>query len=116
VSADAKKILIATLWQRTSASGREYLSGFLGKARVVGFRGDPTPDGTPTWDIYLTPGKEQEERGSSPQRSGGEPRTHTSSTRTGVQRWKPKTPAEFRPADPGRPFFDDPVDDIGGGE
>jgi hypothetical protein len=112
MTSDPKRVLIANLWHRTSASGREYLSGLLGKARVVGFRGDPTPDGTPTWDVYLTPGKEQEERGSKGQPQG-EPRTHTSSTRTGVQRWKPKTPAEFVP---GRPFFDNPIEDIGGEE
>ena len=109
MSADPKKILIANLWQRTSASGREYSSGFLGKARVVGFRGEPTADGTPSWDIYLTPGKEQEERGSGQR----EPRSPTSSSRTGVQRWKPKAPAEFVPE---KPFFDDPIDDLGGGQ
>jgi hypothetical protein len=31
------KILLTTLWQRTSERGNEYLSGCLGKARIVGF-------------------------------------------------------------------------------
>src|SRR5215469_7970167 len=102
-----QKVLIATLWQRTSGKGNEYLSGFLGKARVIGFRGDPTADGTPTWSIFLQPGKEQEERGGSGQRA---PRSPTSSSRTGVQRWAPKSAAEKPAADAP---FDDPIDDLG---
>ena len=105
-----QKVLVTTLWQRTSGERNEYLSGFLGKARIIGFKGEPTPDGTPTWDIYVQPGKEQEERGGSGQR---ESRSPTSSSRTGVQRWKPKAPAEFVPE---KPFFDDPIDDLGGGQ
>ena len=66
-----RKILITTLQRRTSCRGNEYLSGFLGKARVVGLKGKPMPDGTPTWDIYVRP----------------EPRSRTASTsQTGVQR------------------------------
>jgi hypothetical protein len=111
MSATAFKVLIATLWERKSARGNTYLSGFLGKARVIGFRGEPTADGTPTWDICLQPGKEQEEHGSSLQR---ETRSPTSSSRTGVQCGAPKSAAE-RPAADDRLFFDDPIDDIGGG-
>jgi hypothetical protein len=55
------KVLVMTLWQRTSERGNEYLSGYLGKARVIGFRGEPTADGTPTWNVYLAPGREQQE-------------------------------------------------------
>jgi hypothetical protein len=51
------KVLLTTLWQRTSTRGNEYLSGFLGKAKVIAFRGEPTADGTPTWNVYLQPGK-----------------------------------------------------------
>jgi len=103
-----QKVLIATLWQRTSGKGTEYLSGFLGRARIIGFRGDPTADGTPTWDLYVQRGKEQEERGGSGQR---EARLPTSSSRTGVQRWAPKLAAE-KQADP---FFDDDFSDLGTG-
>jgi hypothetical protein len=85
------KVLVMTLWQRTSERGNEYLSGFLGKARVIGFRGEPTADGTPTWDLYVQPGKEQDERGGSGQH---ESRSPTSSSRTGVQSWAPKSEAE----------------------
>ena len=101
------KVLLLTLWQRTSTKGNDYLTGFFGQARVIGFRGEPTAAETPTWDIYIQPGNAQLE-----------PRSPTSSSRTGVQRWAPKAAAENRaPAsgpDPERPFFDDPVDDLGG--
>src|SRR5215469_13945931 len=83
MSAPDGKVLVASLWRRTSGKGNEHLSGFLGKARIIGFHGEPTADGTPTWDIYVTPGKEQEERGSGQRES----RSPTSLSRTGVQRW-----------------------------
>ena len=51
------KILLTTLWERTSAKGTVYLSGYLGKASIVAFRGEPTADGTPTWDVFVSPGK-----------------------------------------------------------
>ena len=51
-----EKILLTTLWERTSAKGTVYLSGFLGKARLVAFRGDPLEDGTPTWKLFISPG------------------------------------------------------------
>jgi hypothetical protein len=107
MSAD-QKVLIATLWQRTSGKGTEYLSGFLGKARIIGFRGDHTADGTPTWNLYVQPGKEQGEHSSEQRQS----RAFTSPSRTGVQRWAPKSSSE-KPDD--APFLDDPVDDLGAG-
>jgi hypothetical protein len=47
------KVLLATLSVRTSAKGRPYLSGWLGKASVVAFEGEPDKFGNPTWNIYL---------------------------------------------------------------
>jgi hypothetical protein len=101
MSGPDRKVLLATLWQRTSERGTEYLSGFLGKARIVAFRGEPTADGIPTWDVYLTPGREQE---------AGALRQHRPRQQT-------TTPAATPPISPKeapqRPFWDDPVDDIG---
>jgi hypothetical protein len=88
------KILIANLWQRTSANGNEYLSGFLGKARIIGFRGEPTADGTPTWDIYIAPGKQQSE--------AAEP----ASLRRAPRR-APQQPKSETPGGDGKPFNDD---------
>jgi hypothetical protein len=93
-----EKILIAILWERTSAAGNTYLSGFLGKARVVGFRGEPTADGVPTWDLYLTPGKEQAAAAS----TSTAPRQRRSSPR----------PKGDTPAGDGTPF-NDSIDDVG---
>jgi hypothetical protein len=108
VTLSDNKVQIA---ERTSAKGYAYLSGFLGKARIVGFRGEPRSDGTPTWNLYLTPGKEQGEGAQQPR---PRPAPNTTPIRpSGVQRWcGPEQPA----ADNGQLFFDDPVDDLGRGE
>jgi hypothetical protein len=95
------KVLIYTLWERKNARGNTYLSGFLGKARGIGFRGEPTANGTPTWDLYLQPGKEQEE--------GGAGRAPTAMRRTGAQRWELRQ--QNPPADSVEPFCDDPIDE-----
>ena len=56
-SSASGKVLLTTLWERTSAKGTVYLSGYLGKASVVALRGEPAADGTPTWDVYVSPGQ-----------------------------------------------------------
>jgi hypothetical protein len=106
-AAPPPKVLICTLWQRTSGRGNDYLSGFLGKARVVGFRGEPTPEGIATWNLFLQPGKEQEK--------AEEERKAASSRRAGSeqpQRQQPQRQRQPGP-DPDRPFWDDAIDDIG---
>jgi hypothetical protein len=106
----SNKLLVATLWRRTSDKGNEYLSGFLGKARVIGFRGQPTADGIPTWDIYVQPGKEQEER-----KAASSARPASSSPRPWQQqRQEPRAAARQPKPDPGPPF-DDGVEGIGRG-
>ena len=47
------RVLLATLSERTSARGNAYRSGWLGKASVVGFRGEPDKHGNPTWDLFV---------------------------------------------------------------
>jgi hypothetical protein len=109
------KVLLTILWQRTSERGTEYLSRFLGKARIIGFRGEPTADGVPTWDIYVQPGKEQDERASAraqvSQQSTTSDRSNCSSNvprAREVQRYQqPQEAADDRP------FYDDPVGDEG---
>jgi hypothetical protein len=41
------RVLLATLSVRTSAKSNEYLVGWLGKASVVGFPGEPDKFGNP---------------------------------------------------------------------
>jgi hypothetical protein len=47
------RVLLTTLSVRTSSKGNEYLTGYLGKAKVVGFRGEPDKWGQDTWDLWL---------------------------------------------------------------
>lgn len=108
MSGPTNEVLLCSLWQRRSERGNEYLSGFLGKARIIGFRGEPTADGTPTWDIYLQPGKEQEERAGARAQQ-----PHQASTASNA----PPRPARAQPASrpPQEAFHSDPLDDIGRG-
>ena len=47
---------------RTSAKGRAYLSGYLGKAKVVAFAGEADRYRT-TWDVFVSePKPRQDER------------------------------------------------------
>jgi hypothetical protein len=47
------KVLLMTLSERTSAKGRRYFSGWLGKASVVAFEGEPDKFGNPSWDVFV---------------------------------------------------------------
>jgi hypothetical protein len=53
IAMNGPRVLLMSLSVRTSARGNTYLSGWLGKAQVVGFSGEPDKFGNPTWDIYL---------------------------------------------------------------
>jgi hypothetical protein len=47
------RVLLLTLSERTSAKGTRYLSGWCGKARLVGFLSDePDKFGNPQWLVY----------------------------------------------------------------
>jgi hypothetical protein len=48
------RVLLMTLSVRTSAKGNTYLAGWLGKASVVAFAGEPDKFGNPTWDVFLS--------------------------------------------------------------
>ena len=48
------RVLLATLSVRTSGKGTAYLSGWLGKARVVAFAGEPDKHGNATWDLFVS--------------------------------------------------------------
>ena len=48
------RVLLMQLSQRTSAKGNAYLSGWLGKASVVAFAGEPDKHGNPTWDLFVS--------------------------------------------------------------
>ncbi len=46
------KVLLAQLSERTSGQGRKYLSGWMGRAKLVAFAGEPDKFGNPTWDLF----------------------------------------------------------------
>jgi hypothetical protein len=47
------RVLLMTLSVRTSAKGNVYLAGWLGRASVVAFSGEPDKFGNETWDVFL---------------------------------------------------------------
>src|SRR6478672_3135236 len=47
-------VLLLTLSERTSGKGNRYMSGWLGKASVVAFAGEPDKHGNPTWDLFVS--------------------------------------------------------------
>src|SRR3954447_11574401 len=48
------RVLFMQLSQRTSAKGNAYLAGWLGKASVVAFAGEPDKHGNPTWELFVS--------------------------------------------------------------
>jgi hypothetical protein len=64
------RVLLMTLSCRTSAKGNSYLAGWLGKASVVAFAGEPDKFGNPTWDVFLA---EPEPKRDSVQRPSASP-------------------------------------------
>lgn len=67
----APRVLLTTLSIRTAASGHQYLSGYLGKARVVAFTGEPDKFGNETWDVYLSEPEPRQASGTGPRPQGG---------------------------------------------
>jgi hypothetical protein len=56
------RVHLLTLSERTSAKGNAYLSGWLGKASVVAFRGEDDKHGNPTWDLFVSEPQPRTER------------------------------------------------------
>jgi len=49
------RVLLLILSERTSARGLTYLSGWLGKAKMVGFKArEPDKYGNPVWEIFVS--------------------------------------------------------------
>lgn len=61
------RIRFTRLIERTSVDGEPVLTGWFGNAKVIGHRGNPTPDGAPSWNIYLA---EPDERATEAKRQG----------------------------------------------
>jgi hypothetical protein len=112
MSANYSKVLPTVLWHCTSEKGNKYLSGFLGKARVIGFQGESAFEGIRTWNIYLQPSREQEESESARKQQPRQPQPAPALAAprpTGGQRAQRLEPK----LDPGFPFHEDDISDIG---
>jgi hypothetical protein len=87
------RVLLMTLAERTSGKGTLYLSGWLGKARLVGFRTkEPDKYGNKVWEIYA---QEPEDRDQAARQQ-----TSTRNAERGQRAWD-------RARDAQRPFYDD---------
>src|SRR4051794_37527247 len=64
------RVLLLQLSERTSGKGNRCMSGWLGKASVVAFRGEDDKHGNPTWDMFVSTPEAGQERD-----PAGRPRT-----------------------------------------
>jgi hypothetical protein len=69
------KVLLMQLSERTTARGTRYLSGFLGRARLVAFL-DQEPDkfGNPQWSVYAAEPAPREDQAAGDRAAGAGPR------------------------------------------
>jgi hypothetical protein len=91
------RVLLMQLAERTGAKGNTYLSGWLGKARLVGFKAkEPDRYGNEVWEIYA---QGPEDRDQSPTRNA----------ERGQRTWDRSRDAD-RVRDAQAPFYDDTAD------
>ena len=130
------RVLLLTLSERTSGKGNRYLSGWLGKASVVAFAGEPDRHGNPTWDLFVSEPQPRPEAGQArPERRPGartrRPEAAAERQRRvrrlsrlrppvargdgwrGSQYRRPANGARRAPAADGAPFYDDDLADVG---
>ena len=65
------RVLLLSMTERTSARGRKYMSGWLGKASVAAFPGKLDANGHPTSEVFVS---EPAPRDGSERHGCGEPR------------------------------------------
>jgi hypothetical protein len=101
-----EKLLLTTLYEKQSKTGNTYYTGRLGKARVILLKDrEPSPDGTPTWSLFLTPAGDTARPSASRQAEPTGPR------RDGARHSR----QSFRkppPAGDAEPAPNDPIDDL----
>ena len=101
------RVLLMQLSERTSAKGNRYLAGWLGKAGVVAFRGEPDKYGNETWDLFVAtpePKPEPRQRSAARDDAAGEVRSEAlepSSASTGAAAAPAKWSARPEKRDPG---------------
>jgi hypothetical protein len=113
------KILLCRLYERTSSKGNRYLAGRLGNAKIIAFLNTEAElrfGATGCIDVYVQSGEDRkadgecEDRGRSPRGSADRSGSSSTSSPSRIQSYQ--APQAERP-DPGRPFHDDDISDIG---
>ena len=114
------RVLLLTLSERTSGRGNRYLSGWLGKASVVAFAGEPDKHGNPTWDLFVSePQPRAEQQQSKPKARQGGPAKPSAPPSARGDGWRgssyrrPANGARQVPAADDGAFCDDDLTDIG---
>ena len=124
------RVLLLALSERTSGRGNRYMSGWLGKASVVAFAGEPDKHGNPTWDLFVSEPQPRAEQQQSKSEAGPERRPRHSDSGDapanpsarpagrgdgwrGSQYRRPANGARRAPAADAAPFYDDDLADIG---
>lgn len=96
------KVLLARLYQRTSANGNVYYGGRLGAARVVMFRDQRAEGDDPVWELFVQGDDRTAER----------PRPPAQDARPGPRRPAPAHPVgrgDGTGTAPARSDLDDPL-------
>jgi hypothetical protein len=131
------RVLLMQLSERTSGKGNAYLSGWLGKASVVAFPGEPDKHGNATWDVFVSETQPRAERRPEAEREREvRPRPEPSSRSAGTaasgaaanrsaspatrgagwrgsQYRRPANGAQRAPVAEREPFYEDSLEDIG---
>lgn len=93
------RVLLMTLSERTSARGNAYLAGWLGKASVVAFRGDPDKFGNPTWSVYVSEPEPRDDAGDRQQQSRPPARPSPARQHAAARRYQAPASHEAAPFD-----------------
>ena len=67
------KVLLTVLRERQSAKGTRYLSGWLGKARLVAFQDKDAPEGEVHWQVFAQTPEERSGHDQVGWNGGGQP-------------------------------------------
>ena len=109
------RVRLMTLSERTSGKGNAYLSGWLGKASVVAFRGEPDKFGNETWDVIVSTPEPKPDTQAKPE-PAAKASARPEAAHEPRQQFRYVRKPNGRPGAPagdGGPFHDDPLDDLG---
>src|SRR5690242_1259758 len=112
------------LSERTSGRGNRYMSGWLGKASVVAFAGEPDKHGNPTWDLFVStpeprPEQARGDNGSRVANSAPAPAKHPARPQERGDGWRgsqyrrPMNERSQAPVADDAPFYEDSLEDVG---